>query len=57
MKRNKFEIIFEVVAWITVIIGLIFIAGFIFIIVSLFKYDKCQQQEFVPTYCENYKNY
>lgn len=54
---NKFDLIFEIVAWITVIISLIFIAGFIFIIVSLFNYDKCQQQEFEPPYCEKYKNY
>ena len=57
MKRSRFEVAFEIIGWIVVIISLIFITGFIFIIVSLFKYDKCNQLEFEPVYCEKYKDY
>ena len=57
MKRSKFEIAFEIFAWITIIIGFLFIAGFIFIFVNLYNYGKCEEQEFVPKYCEKYKNY
>lgn len=55
--KNKLDIAFEVVAWIIVIISLLFIAGFAFIIISLFNYDKCTQLEFEPPYCEKYKDY
>lgn len=57
MKRSKFEIAFEIFAWIAIIIGFLFIAGFIFIFVNLYNYGKCEEQEFVPKYCEKYKNY
>ena len=57
MKKNKFDIAFEIIGWIFVIISLIFITAFIFIIISLFKYDKCSQLEFEPAYCEKYKDY
>ena len=57
MKKSKIDIIFGIVASIMIVIILTFIIGLIYMVVSLYNYNKCSQLEFEPAYCEKYKDY
>ena len=48
---NKlFEIVVDIVM-------LICIIAFIVIIIKLATFDKCRNQDFIPSYCEKYKDF
>lgn len=54
---NKIEKVFQVIGWIVVILSFIIITCFIVMCIMLARYDECRNKDFVPTYCEKYKDF
>ena len=54
---SKLEKVFNVIGWIVVIFALLFIIGFVAMIIMLVRYDECRQGEFESAYCERYKDF
>ena len=57
MKYNFVEKVFQIIAFIVVILGFAMIIWFIAMFVMLSKYDNCKDMNFQPSYCTKYKNF
>lgn len=49
--------IFQIIAFIVVILGFAMITLFIVMVIMLSKYDNCKDRNFQPSYCYKYKNF
>ena len=57
MKYNFVEKVFQIIAFVVVILGFAMIIWFIAMFVMLSKYDNCKDMNFQPSYCTKYKNF
>ena len=57
MKYNFVEKVFQIIAFVVVILGFAMIIWFITMFVMLSKYNNCKDTSFQPSYCAKYKNF